>query len=364
MSKRARSLLFVLGVVLGLGIMGGVLLARQTHPEILAPKGETGIAYLSPVTAPEIWRNSPDGSRPLRLTETGGKVFDYDVSPDGRQIVYSAANEQNGLDLWSVPTGGGNSRRLLGCGADSCSGPAYAPDGSQIAYSRRNKAENPGGNTPGLGRIWLMNLEDSETSPLYADAAVAGQDISWSWDGSRLSFFDPLRSAIRVHPIQGGEDLVLPVLQESSGGWSRDDKQLVFSDYAQGQERPVGALTEVDVATGQAKPAFSDLELTDFGSPSFDPGGNWMAVGGQAAGEGSARTIWVCPLKGGQAFRISSDPQASQGAYHWDPAGVRLIYQEYRPGSSEQKPGVYIWDLPTKTTRLVAENASLPEWIP
>jgi Tol biopolymer transport system component len=363
MSRRTRGLLFGLGVLLGLGVVGAALVARQNGLGLRFSSAEVGLVYLSPVDRPEIWRNSPDGQKPQSLTDTSGTIFDYGISPDGREIVYSAGNELKGLDLWLVPSTGGSPRSLLDCGADRCSGPAYAPDGSKIAYSRRSKAENPAGSTPGPGRIWLLSLKNGETSPLVADAAVTGQEVSWSPDGSHLAFYDLLAGAIRIHTLKGGTDLVLPVLLEKSGGWTRDGNKLVFADYALGQERPVGALSEVDLATGQVSPAFTDLDLIDFGSPVFDPRGVWMAVGGQAEGEGSARSIWVVRLDGTQKLRVTIDPQASQAGYRWDSSGERLVYQEYKLGKSDSHPAVYIWDLQTQAAYLVAENAALPAWV-
>ena len=290
-------------------------------------------------------------------------MYDYAVSPDGREVVYSAANEMDGLDLWLIPSTGGLPRRLLDCGADWCSEPSFAPDGLKIAYSRRLKAENPTANGPGPGRVWLMRLKDGETNPLYADAAIGGQDVSWSPDGDHLALYDPLSGDIRVHNLGGGLDLVLPVLLEKSGGWTNDGKKLVFADYAIGQARPVGALTQVDLETGQVSPAFPNLDFVDYSTPDFNPTGDWMAIGGQAEVEGSIHSIWVVSLDGSQKLHLTDNPQASQGAYHWDADGKRLIYQEYLLGNSERTPEVFIWDLQTRTAHLVAENAALPAWV-
>jgi len=146
----------------------------------------------------------------------------------------------------------------------------------------------------------------------------------------------------------------------ADGPWT---KKLVFADYALGQERPLGVLSEVDLATSRVSPAFTDLDLVDFDSPVFDPSGVWMAVAGQSLGEGSARSIWIVRLDESQKLRITSDPLASQAAYHWDFSGKRLVYQEYRLGNSENKPSIFVWDLQTRKAQLVAENAALPAWV-
>ncbi len=362
MKPSLRLWLFLTGLLLGLGAVGAYLYFSRGAP---VPPGDVlpGVVYLSPVRAPEVWRIPLDGGQARQVTESGGKVYDYAVAPGGQEIVYSAANALNGLDLWRQPLAGGSPQHLLDCGADWCSGASFSPDGEKIAYNRRIKAENAAGDAPGVPRLWILDLKQAQNAPLYANAAVGGQAAVWSPDGSRLSFYDPLGSAIRIHAMRAGDDLVLPVSLEAAGGWTQDGAALVFADYAPGAERPVGVLSRVEVLSGKVSPAFSTLDLVDVGTPAFAAGGTWMAVAGQAAGEGSNRSIFVVRGEGPEVLRVASDPQASQGAYHWDRAGSKLVFQEYSQGSSEQPPRVFVWDLATQTKKLIAEDAALPGWI-
>ncbi|HZW05049.1 MAG TPA: Ig-like domain-containing protein, partial [Anaerolineaceae bacterium] len=57
---------------------------------------------------PEVWKVTADGSHPVRLTKTGGTVYDFAVSPQGDQIAYSASSPAGGFDLWIVDRDGQN----------------------------------------------------------------------------------------------------------------------------------------------------------------------------------------------------------------------------------------------------------------
>jgi len=82
-----------------------------------------GILYLSPASdIPELWRAPLPGEpgAPEQITQTGGRVFDYSVAPDGSQIIYSQINNQSGIDLWLMGSAGGAPQLQLLCGQDRC----------------------------------------------------------------------------------------------------------------------------------------------------------------------------------------------------------------------------------------------------
>src|SRR5687768_10641649 len=132
---------------------------------------EPGVGYVSPAGGgpPEVWR-SAGGAPGTPVTQTNGRVYDFTVSPDGEQLVYSVVNDQGGIDLWlsANPT---PPRLMVDCGFDRCSVPAFAPSSDQLAYSREEQGLSP--DAPhGPPRVWLLNTRTGETSPLYQDSQV------------------------------------------------------------------------------------------------------------------------------------------------------------------------------------------------
>lgn len=355
------------------GLLAGLLLVlistwQTFQGSDVSPVGgltwrESQILYLAPSSAPELWRAEADGSRAKQLTVSGGKVYDYAVWPDGSRIVYSLENEMGGLDLWTLRREGGAAQLLLDCGADRCYQTVVSPDGLQIAYSRRNKSENPGGSA-GLPRIWLYQVQSGETQPLYANALIAGSTPVWAPNGLALAFYNPRVEAIQVYRLSGEKDILIPTLLEGIGGFLPDSQGLIYGNYLQGEERPLGVLSRFDLKTGQIQPVFEDLGLADYGIPTVDPSGEWLAVAGQLEGEVSARHIWVIRLDGKERLRISADAQRSQSAYHWDGTGKRILYQQLKLGSSGQVPEIYLWDREAQIARLIVKDAFLPDWLP
>ena len=59
--------------------------------------------------------------------------------------------------------------------------PAWSPDGTKIAYTRRDE-------TLDVGELWIVNADGSNPSKVDLDADVSVMEPRWSPDGSQISF--------------------------------------------------------------------------------------------------------------------------------------------------------------------------------
>lgn len=361
--KISRWVVFVGGIGLGLGLfLGGAALYQRLRSTQAQPS-PLQVLYLSPSAAPELWAAQPDGQSKRKLTETGGKVYDYAPFPDGSGVIFSAANSSGGLDLWQLDLAGGSARRLLDCGADRCSEAAVAPDGKQIAYSRASAAENPGG-SPAAGRIWLLELSSAASRFLYADALVAGIKPIWSPDGTRLAFYDPRAEGIRVKSLAGEPERFFATAIQASGSWSPDGKLLVFAASEQTPDSPAGRLFIADVTSGQVRPFLADMGGADFSTPAWSRQGDWLAIGVVLLGQGPGREIALVRSDGSQYRAFSEDWHYSNAAVAWDPSGTYLVSQQLALGASNSLPTVLVWNVKGGTPSVLAEDAALPGWLP
>lgn len=104
------------------------IFAQQTRllkqPSISADK-------LAFVYAGDIWLANRDGSNPRRLTSSPAEENSPSFSPDGKQITFAAAYEDN-IDVYVVSVSGGQARRLTWHpGPDMPTG--WTPDGTAVA---------------------------------------------------------------------------------------------------------------------------------------------------------------------------------------------------------------------------------------
>ena len=109
-------------------------------------------------------------------------VADPQISPDGRQVAYVLVTS-NGKDdryeasIWTVGTDGTAPRRLTR-GPDDVA-PRWSPDGGTLAYLRSADKKSP--------QLWLLPLGGGEPRRL-TDLAKGASAAVWSPDGKRIAF--------------------------------------------------------------------------------------------------------------------------------------------------------------------------------
>lgn len=324
-----------------------------------------GVVYLHPASGlPELWRSTNDGQIAEQLTETGGKIFDFDVAIDGEQIVYSVVNDQDGIDLWMMDRNGDRNRRLLACGLDLCIEADISPDGKTIAYSRKH-IDN-GNRLPQEGyHIWELDLQSGYTAALYEDQLVTGREPSWSPDGNWLAFSDCTNGGIRVLEIQRDKEVRLTSTSGIFGSWSPDGKRLIYTEIQKGDVNPYGRVYEADIEKGSIQLVLGkDMDNVEYGVPIYSPDGESIVVSLRMIKGGSSKQIWIMRPDGSEARAITSNQNYTYSAYRWDPGGDVLVFQGFELGNSIAKPEVMLWWRERNKIDLLAQDAAFPEWLP
>lgn len=357
---RFDALVWSVLAVLALALAGVILAGDQAGERALS------VIYLAPSNGPrELWSKTVDAGQSEQLTSTNGKIWDFTVSPDGSQILYSLMNANEGLDLWVMNRNGTGVRKALDCQYDRCSSAAWSLDRIMIAFNRE-----PAGLGPGQGfgppRIWLFNIQTGETYPLFADTQKLGYGASWSPDGARLAYVDPQVPGIRIIHMQTGQEIFLPSLMGTVGEWSPDGKRMLFINITQPDTDPhvrvyLADLDSQDISTIQG--ILSDRSL-EFGMPVWSPDGKEMIVGVRGLEKDLGRQIWLMAGDGFSAQEITRDPAYVVNNYRWDPQGKVVVFQRTQLGIANAQPEIMIWLREKNEFILLAEVATSPEWLP
>jgi Tol biopolymer transport system component len=126
------------------------------------------------------------GQRESRLLDFNGQVVPYEITPDGRSLVFQQLDQQGGWDIWKSSLDGASPTPLVQS-AHNDREPAVSPDGRFLAYS-----------TPESGgqQVWVMPLPaDGRRIRVSSDY---GREPAWSADGSTLYYHGLNRTLMRV----------------------------------------------------------------------------------------------------------------------------------------------------------------------
>lgn len=187
------------------------------------------------------------GGRPRALAGGEGVFISPVFTPDGSAVVY-AHGVDDGVDLYTIPLGGGSGRRLsVGRGTDNVS-PTFSPDGRRIAFVS-GRAGHP--------EIYTMDADGTNVdllTPLDVGEGAYRASPDWSPDGRLVAF---------QSRIGGGDTFQLMTVnlrdrglkQLTSDGrnedpsWSPDARHLVFVSNRSG----VRQLWVIDTESGRTR---------------------------------------------------------------------------------------------------------------
>lgn len=261
----------------------------------------------------------------VRLRVHEGTTLSFDLSPDGRSLVFDLLGQ-----LWQLPAAGGTARPLTDAVRDTAEDldPSWSPDGRRFVF----RAERAGRTglwllEPGAAPRQLTQLRDPEGFDGRAAWAPDGRTIAFARLVPRDSGTAGLRSRLALIDPAGGEAHELRVA-DSAGpdlrdpAWAPDGRRLaVVAASATSEEG--GQLWLVDRADGRA---------TRFGAPigsalapAFAPDGRALAF---FAPDSAERTqLWVAPLDStGVPRRLTAQADVTPTRARWTADGRWLLY--------------------------------------
>ena len=119
------------------------------------------------------------------------------ISPDGKSIAYVSWSDASGGDLWRVSSRGGMPTRLTKT-SGHYTNPVWSPDGTRIALVRGSGLEYRGRQAEDEEHFEIVLVDARGGSPQLVTTVKAGNGmqfhpvVSWSADGSRLYYAEPI----------------------------------------------------------------------------------------------------------------------------------------------------------------------------
>lgn len=339
------------------------------------------IAYLYPAlgAAQNVWLADiaePGHKRQLTFSERG--VFDFDISPDGRWLAYAERMTGGSVTLRLLDIRGGQWQELVDCAALKalCSAPVFSPNGDMLAYQRAEAL----GTSFGLSRIWLVDMTSAgyATVPLIGDSQVVGHSPRWSGDSKTLAFYsaDSSQPGILIYDLapRGDDEAQLRFIPSSHGtmgALSPSGRQVIFPELVFRDSQFYSRLQIADLAKREFA-AFTDPNgPTDDVAAGFSPDGRRIAIARRYTDSRwtPGHQVYLRDLEaqadGWQA--VAYDEEYSASYFRWDGAGARLVMQRFplygdAAKSEPARPEVWVYDLASGQSQMIAADAYLPQW--
>ena len=354
-----------------------------------------------------IWVVGTDGTPPRRLTR-GPDDAAPRWSPDGASLAFLRSADRKPPQLWLLPLGGGEPRRLTDV-TKGASAAVWAPDGKRIAFTSTTLASDVPGDTArksdvriitraefrqdGNGwndptraqKIWVVRADSAGDAAAVARQVTSGpydeEALAWRADGSHIQFTsdrvsepyyaDPDANVYAV-PAEGGAlDTVADIDgQITRAAASPDGQAVAFAGFVNPPRRQSSTQAELFVwQEGRARSLTADYD--------FDVGD--VILGDQRppqGGSGSSPIVWTADGK--SVITLTSEQGRSNlmrfdvvtgrrealtagnheiAAYTATPDGSRFALTQSDPTHPLE---LFLLDVATRRqTRLTAHNDSL-----
>ncbi len=252
------------------------------------------------ITAAVFQRIGPKTPEPwtFRPLTYSGLAFTPSLSPDGKQAAFIWNGEKNqGFDLYLQLVNGGNPLRLPD--AHPAGKPAWSPDGSRLAFIRRD------------GGLYVMPALGGSPQRVSIPSSAATGDLAWAPSGAFFVFTGPGQGLVSVS-AEGGEahQLTKPAAGiDVSPSISPESSALAFVRRTSQFNSGVLVMPLNRDGTAAGPPQQITAGVWDISSLDWTADGREIIFAG-SAGSGNS-SLWRIGREGGKSVRFHSPTMVS-----------------------------------------------------
>ncbi|MCO5192009.1 MAG: hypothetical protein M9930_01730 [Anaerolineae bacterium] len=315
------------------------------------------IAYLAPDDN-GLWQlfvAEADGSEATRLTSHDQDIHTFSVAPDGDAIVYALSDKNGGSAVWLVdPRDSAESEILFACPDELCTNPIWTPSGDVLLIERAEP------DMPQASRLWWLT-RDGETTPVFSDESIYGQNAQFSPDGRQIAFFNPSADAIILYDRETGANTILPTTIMTPVVWHPDGSALLFRDMQAFGEQFGIRMLRYDVDTGDVTNLTVDMRDDEL--PAIWTDEDVIIFGRKRSQTAMGRQLWSMNPDGTlHALTANADVQYS--VFSLSPDQESILMQQFNITTPGAQPGIWQFNRASGAMQQVVPVGIQPQWLP
>jgi Tol biopolymer transport system component/DNA-binding winged helix-turn-helix (wHTH) protein len=305
----------------------------------------------------------------LRLTENPDLDWSPVWSPDGRQIAFMRASNQD-VSIFTVPSLGGQERKLTdveGAPYVSSLAPAlsWSPDGKWLAFAEKISEDDPshivrlsldtlerqaltsppdrtsGDHHPAISPdgtlvafvrersgacdVWVLGVERGDARRLTSGEYGACVGFAWTPDGTELLFAESDR-ILRVR-LAGGEPQLVAGLGHGAYMPSVQGRRMVHGQLLETPTFRIWRTPGPRAVRRDRAPEILIGSSPGDGHPVYSPDGRRIAF---VSGRSGTTNVWVSDSDGSHPIQLTDLKQA--GTPRWSPDGRRIVFDSPEAG--------------------------------
>ncbi|NWG34279.1 MAG: PD40 domain-containing protein [Chloroflexi bacterium] len=244
---------------------GQVYASRSEYPFYLNWSPDNANIGFITTTAPRtniILKSVPAAGGETKILDAGSPYY-WSWAPDGSTLIVHAGSETTATPahLSFLRMGGTVMEYALEWTPASFQAPAWSPDGSRIALTRRTEGKNE-----------LLVTDGTGVNPQVIGTFIAKTAFAWSFDSAKLAYLDAQRAlsdgtvgSLHVHDLETAEEVVVDE-NIIAFFWSPDNREIAYfillpitpeEGSGSTEQQYALQLKVLDVKTGQSRELYA-----------------------------------------------------------------------------------------------------------